>query len=185
MTDPAKQRMSLAEYKKLLADGHSTKVVRRNSDEEDLQIACFELVLLMQAANPILRWMYHPPNGGARSKATAGRLRAMGVRSGVPDLLNHKPSGPWAGFAAEAKSSTGRLSDDQIGWLVMFRDQGYLVGLFRTIEEFHSYLEVYLRGTDLPPALNIDQHLTRIRLPQQAARQSRTGRPIIKGSRND
>jgi hypothetical protein len=40
-----------------------------------------------------LRWQkpaalwFHCPNGEARSKATAGRLKAMGTLPGVPDLL--------------------------------------------------------------------------------------------------
>lgn len=181
--DAPKDRITLAQYRDLVASGQVTKAVRRSSEEEDLQIACFSLVLMSQAAHPILRWMYHPPNGGGRSKATAGRLRAMGVRSGVPDLLCHMPSGRWKGFATEAKSTIGRLSDDQIEWLIMFKEQGYLVGLFRTIDDFSAYLQCYLTGADVPHSLDIDQYLTkRIKLTQFASRQSRSGRPALKDS---
>ena len=30
---------------------------------------------------------FHPPNGGARSKAEAGIFKAMGVKPGVPDVV--------------------------------------------------------------------------------------------------
>jgi hypothetical protein len=37
-------------------------------------------------AAPNVYW-FHPANGEARSKATGGRLKAMGVRPGTPDLM--------------------------------------------------------------------------------------------------
>ena len=181
MNDAPPDRITLAQYRDLVASGQAAKVVRRRSEEEDLQIACFSLVVMSQAAHPILRWMYHPPNGGGRSKATAGRLRAMGVRSGVPDLLCHMESGRWKGFAVEAKSAIGRLSEDQIDWLIMFKQRGYLVGLFRTIDEFSTYLQCYVTGVDVPHSLSADQYLTKkMRLTQFASRQSRFGHPDLK-----
>lgn len=39
------------------------------------------------------RW-FHCPNGGGRSKATAGRLKAMGVKPGVFDIIIMRPNGP-------------------------------------------------------------------------------------------
>ena len=36
--------------------------------------------------HPELNLMFHIPNGGKRSKAEAGRFRAEGVKSGVPDI---------------------------------------------------------------------------------------------------
>jgi hypothetical protein len=40
---------------------------------------------------PMLRRLFHTPNGGMRNAVVAGQLTAMGVRKGVPDLqLHHK-----------------------------------------------------------------------------------------------
>ena len=36
---------------------------------------------------PELDLLHHIPNGGKRGKAEAGRFRAMGVKSGVPDIF--------------------------------------------------------------------------------------------------
>lgn len=184
MSQTEQGSISLEEYRRILASGGAPKVVRRKTDEEDLQIACFELALLLQAANPILRWLYHTPNGGGRSsKTTAGRLRAMGVRSGVPDFLNHRQSGGWKGLALEAKSSTGRLSEDQVDWLLMFQQEGYMIGLFRDIDQFQCYLNCYIQGTELPPHLDIQAHLVkRTPLVQKTSRQPRTPRPSSKES---
>jgi hypothetical protein len=58
---------------------------------------------------PDLVW-FHPANGGARSKAEAGRFRAEGVVAGVPDLvLLHKGRARFL----ELKADKGRLSDAQ------------------------------------------------------------------------
>lgn len=48
---------------------------------------------------------YHCPNGEIRSKATAGKLKAMGVRAGTPDLCFILPGGH-AGFI-ELKADGG------------------------------------------------------------------------------
>ena len=45
-----------------------------------------ELVRWFRQTWPGVR-IFAIPNGGARSPATAGRLKAEGVSSGVPDLL--------------------------------------------------------------------------------------------------
>lgn len=55
----------------------------RRNDEEQLQKAIVEY--LHRAAKPHVIW-FAIPNGEKRSKATAGRLKAMGVRAGVADL---------------------------------------------------------------------------------------------------
>lgn len=42
--------------------------------------------LLPSERFPELALLYHVPNGGSRNKIEAARLRAQGVKSGVPDL---------------------------------------------------------------------------------------------------
>jgi streptogramin lyase len=58
---------------------------------------------------PDLVW-FHPANGGARTKAEAGRFRAEGVVAGIPDLvLLHKGRS----YFLELKAAKGRLSPAQ------------------------------------------------------------------------
>ena len=61
-----------------------------NRPEEQLHRAC---VAYLRAALPKPWFCFHVPNGGGRSKAEAGILKAMGVLAGIPDLFVIGPSG--------------------------------------------------------------------------------------------
>ena len=65
-----------------------------------------------------LRWRAMPgviwfavPNGGPRSKASAGKLKAMGVRRGVHDLVFLMP-GPGV-FTLELKYADNKMTPEQ------------------------------------------------------------------------
>ena len=61
------------------------------------------------------------PNGGARSKATAGRLKAEGVASGVPDLF--VPA--WRLWVEMKRVKGGSLSAEQKDWIAYLEGCGY------------------------------------------------------------
>jgi len=140
------ERMSIVEFRALLAKGTVAKVRKRNTPEEDLHRACFELVGLLTARYPLLRWMVHYPAGGKRPKGEAGKLKAMGTKPGVPDLMLTRRCGHWTGFAAELKSPIGRLSDDQREWLEALAEEGYITAVCRTLDEFQLVLMRFLQG---------------------------------------
>lgn len=52
--------------------------------------------------------IFHPANGGWRSKAEGARLKGLGVTPGIPDLCIIAPGGV---FFAEVKNAAGRLSE--------------------------------------------------------------------------
>ena len=61
------------------------------------------------------------PNGGHRSMATAGRLKAEGVASGVPDLF--VPA--WRLWVEMKRSKGGSLSPEQKEWIAYLEGCGY------------------------------------------------------------
>jgi hypothetical protein len=63
------------------------------------------------------------PNGGHRSMATAGRLKAEGVASGVPDLF--VPA--WRLWIEMKRSKGGSLSAEQKDWIKYLEGVGYWV----------------------------------------------------------
>jgi len=61
------------------------------------------------------------PNGGARSKATAGRLKVEGVSPGVPDLF--VPA--WRLWVEMKRTKGGNLSAEQKDWIAYLESVGF------------------------------------------------------------
>lgn len=110
-----------------------------------------EQSLLMQwaatqyVAHPGLRWLVAVPNGGWRHQATAGRLRAEGVKPGYPDLILDVARGPYHGLRIELKRRLGwRVSREQVVWLEHLAAEGYLVAVCAGWEAARDELLAYL-----------------------------------------
>lgn len=78
---------------------------------------------------------YAIPNGGARSKRTAGRLKAEGVRPGIPDVFLSLPVGGQHGLYIEMKSLTGSPSREQREWLAASIRLGYAAACCRGADQ--------------------------------------------------
>jgi len=103
---------------------------------------------LQSGAFPELELLYAIPNGGHRNKATAGKLKAEGVKSGVPDLHLPIARGGYHSLYVEMKKppegGKGRLSPTQIWWRDRLIDEGHAVvtchGATAGIEAIRVYL---------------------------------------------
>lgn len=74
---------------------------------------------------------FHPVNEAKRSLRLAARLRAQGMKAGVPDVLIFTPCSvdghSYAGVAVELKRQKGgKVSDTQDTWLQNLRACGWL-----------------------------------------------------------
>jgi hypothetical protein len=110
-------------------------------------------------AVPELRRMFAIPNGGFRDKITAAKLKAEGVKKGVPDIFLPVTILPaYAGLFIElkrqasdvrtaggAKRRAGSTSNEQDDWTVVLRDAGYgvvvAVGWREAANQIQSYIE--------------------------------------------
>lgn len=93
--------------------------------EEQLHRNCQSWNERQVCVHPRLELIFHCPNGGRRSKSEVGRLKAMGVKAGVPDFMLPFPSGRLAGLAVELKSPVGVLSANQQRWLQQAYREGW------------------------------------------------------------
>jgi len=97
---------------------------------------------------PALRWAFHVPNGEYRDKATGGRLKAMGVRRGVPDVLMPVERQGFRGLAIELKRSdkSNHATTEQVEWVAHFHHQLWAVeicyGAQSAIDTIKWYLEI-------------------------------------------
>lgn len=89
---------------------------------------------------------WHPPNGGYRLGKEAGRMKAQGVKAGIPDIQVQQARGGWHGLVLELKATPPRdaaLSDSQRKRLGRAGKQGYLDALARGFEEAKKVLREY------------------------------------------
>ncbi|MGR8918013.1 MAG: VRR-NUC domain-containing protein [Gammaproteobacteria bacterium] len=84
------------------------------------------------------------PNGGGRTKAEAGMLKAEGVKKGAPDLFLFLPRGPYLGAAFETKAPGGRQSTDQKVWQSRLQSQGYAYFLCVGVDQLMAAWRQYL-----------------------------------------
>lgn len=97
-----------------------------------------------------MRMLYHVPNEGKRSRANGARLKAEGLRAGVPDINLDVARGEYHGLRIEMKRRRGgRVSPEQAAWLEALREQGYAAVVAYGWEEAADAIEKYLRGDRL------------------------------------
>jgi hypothetical protein len=87
-----------------------------NDLEHKEQVALFEWAKLAQNVYPVLKWMYAIPNGGHRHIAVAAKLKAEGVKSGVPDVCLPVPKNGFGALYIEMKAGKNKPTINQIEW---------------------------------------------------------------------
>jgi hypothetical protein len=90
--------------------------------------------------------LYAIPNGGERNVLVAAKLKAEGVRAGVPDLHMPVARGGHHSLYIEMKKTGGRLSDVQIRFIAALEAAGNKVvvayGWKEAVEAIKQYLSV-------------------------------------------
>lgn len=92
----------------------------RNDREHQEQVALFRWAACLEAQHPELKLMYAIPNGGARHIAVARKLKAEGVKAGMPDICLPVARQTFHALYIEMKSEKGKLSSlqkEKIGML--------------------------------------------------------------------
>jgi len=102
---------------------------------------------------PELEMLFAVPNGGRRDKATAARLKAEGVKAGVPDIILPVPRGGYAGLWIELKRRPNEPTEQQQRWLERLRGHGCMAGVCYSAEEAIAAIEDYLRGAEWRPLM--------------------------------
>lgn len=89
-------------------------------------VRLMSVVLLHQAQHPVLGLLYHIPNGGWRKRGVAAKLKAEGVKPGVPDYHLPVARQGFHGLYIELKKGVrGRVEPEQAEWIKDLREQGY------------------------------------------------------------
>lgn len=97
-------------------------------DEHAHQVALIKWARLQSKSMPELNLLFAIPNGGLRNIKVAQKLKAEGVRAGIPDLMLACPRGVHSGLFIEMKEpKKGKLSAIQKDMCEQLLTAGYRV----------------------------------------------------------
>lgn len=132
---------------------HAEEKEMIGNSEHVEQVNFFYWAWVNRAKHPALELMFAIPNGGHRHPAVARKLKAEGVKAGVPDVFLPWPvqgrmctiyngcSGMWI----EMKSGKGRVSDVQKWWREKLLLAGYHHVICRSWQEAAGCVCDYLQ----------------------------------------
>lgn len=118
--------------------------------EDREQQTVVEWARWQEGARPELKNLFAIANGGLRNKAVAGKLKAQGVKPGVPDLFLSYPAengggGMWHGLYVEMKRERGgKVSQEQADWIERLTAAGYCCIVAKGADEAIKAIRDYL-----------------------------------------
>ena len=115
--------------------------------EHNEQVELFRWAGLAMRRYPELALMFAVPNGGRRDKVTGARLKAEGVKAGVPDVWLPVARCGFHGLVIELKAGSGRPSPAQKAWLKALEKQGWLAVMCVGAAAAQRVLWQYLEGS--------------------------------------
>ena len=124
--------------------------------EHDDQVRIFAWAEIVRGAYPELDLLYAIPNGaklpwrknpsGQRYSPEAKRLKAEGLKSGVPDICLPVPVGQYHGLYIELKHDNNKPSQEQLGWISALKKHGYYAEVVWGWETATLLIKRYLEG---------------------------------------
>lgn len=95
---------------------------------------------------PELKLLFAIPNGGERNPVVASRLKAEGVKAGVPDLFLPVARHGCHGLFIEMKKPKGTIGSSQPQWEKDLKAQGYAhaycYGWEQAVHVLMSYMQI-------------------------------------------
>ena len=116
--------------------------------EHSHQVALFMWCALNVGNYPELHLLFAIPNGGLRNRATAGRLKAEGVKAGVSDLMLPVARCGYRGIFLEMKKPGEKIKpgSSQEKWGEAVKAQGYYFAECDNWEKAANLLVTYLKS---------------------------------------
>ncbi len=115
--------------------------------EHDLHASNIAEVDLRACQDPLWGLIFAVPNGGDRNVVVGTKLKAEGVRRGVPDLVWPIARHGLHGLFLELKVKPNRPSKEQKAWERNLIAQGYMVAtVYDDAEEAMNLLRWYYGG---------------------------------------
>ena len=124
----------------LVALAKNPSLYSRNA-EHYIQVRLFYMV--EKYIPELYRAMKAVPNGGLRSKTTAGKMKAEGQKAGSPDIDIDYPRGAYHGMKLEVKTEKGKLQLNQSEAIDYFNSLNYHVVCGKGFDECYQMIKSY------------------------------------------
>lgn len=123
----------------------SKDIIKAPSEHEE-QAAFIQWCNLPTVQNryPELAYIFAIPNGGKRTIGTAVKMKAEGVKRGVPDLMLPVPRGDFFGLFLETKVQGNYPTKEQVAWQSFLMGQNYAAFICYGYEELVANVQWYL-----------------------------------------
>lgn len=109
----------------------------------------FQWVATQENRYPELELLHHIPNGGKRDKRTAEKLKAEGVKAGVPDICLPVARKGYNNLYIELKRIGGKASKAQKQWIDKLNKAGNKAvikeGWIEAAKEIINYLDMDIK----------------------------------------
>ena len=115
-----------------------------NSLEHNEQAALFRWAAMSERKYPELKLLYAIPNGGLRNIVVARKLKAEGMRAGVPDIHLPVAAGKYIGLWIEMKAGRNKPSVAQNLFLKSLATLGHKTAVCYNWDEARAQIEAYL-----------------------------------------
>jgi hypothetical protein len=86
---------------------------------------------------------FHCPNGGSRNAIEASKLKAMGVKAGIPDCLILDQRKGYSGMAIELKVGYNKPSEHQLSIFDKLVAAGWMVCVSWSLDEVIEMIDFY------------------------------------------
>ena len=116
----------------------------RAMSEHDMQVGLFQWAAYAGNQYPELALMFAVPNGGFRHPSVAAKMKAEGVKPGVPDVCLPVPRGQFCGLWLELKKPGGYPTPAQTAWHKRLTEVGHRVEIVRSIADAIDVIVEYL-----------------------------------------
>lgn len=117
---------------------------KKKENEDNEMVKFRKLTDQLAIVNPDASRWFHVPNGGQRNAIIGGKLKAMGTRKGVPDVLFLSPRSGYSFFVGEMKYGKNRTTDEQADWIAWFEAQGAYCCVCYSADEMFDLFSQYL-----------------------------------------
>lgn len=109
----------------------------------------FQWVATQESKYPELELLHHIPNGGKRDKRTAEKLKAEGVKAGVPDICLPVARKGYNNLYIELKRIGGKASKEQKQWIDKLNKAGNKAvikeGWIEAAKEIIDYMDMNIK----------------------------------------